>query len=174
MRYLCATKRLRLRRFDPTDTETLFRHHREEDLKKWIPNESYTDVAEAGEAIQFYSRCVDAGELPYVLAIESKADGQMIGDAGINEVEGMPGTIEIGFSIACAYQNKGYAMEAVQAVEELAVAHFQARIVYARIMHGNVSSVKVIQKCAYAFVREELGAEDDPYGNGMLVYRKEI
>ena len=88
MRYLCATKRLRLRRFEPTDAETLFRHHREENLKKWIPNESYTDVAEAGEAIQFYSRCVDAGKLPYVLAIESKADGQMIGDAGINEVEG--------------------------------------------------------------------------------------
>ena len=86
----------------------------------------------------------------------------------------MPGTIEIGFSIACAYQNKGYATEAVQAVEELAAARFQARIVYARIMHGNVSSVKVIQKCAYVFVREELGAEDDPYGNGMLVYRKEI
>ena len=25
----------------------------------------------------------------------------------------------------------------------------------------------------YEFVKEEFGAEDDPYGNGMLIYKRE-
>ena len=40
-------------------------------------------------------------------------------------------------------------------------------------MKGNSASVRVLEKSGYRFVREESGAEDDPYGNGMLVYRKE-
>jgi [ribosomal protein S5]-alanine N-acetyltransferase len=32
----------------------------------------------------------------------------------------------------------------------------------------------VLEKNGYDFVREEYGAEDDPYGNGMLVYKREF
>ena len=32
-------------------------------------------------------------------------------------------------------------------------------------MHGNASS--------YSFVSEEFDADDDPYGKGMLIYKKE-
>ena len=39
-------------------------------------------------------------------------------------------------------------------------------------MHGNNASVRVLEKNGYEFVKEEFGAEDDPYGNGMLIYRK--
>ena len=40
-------------------------------------------------------------------------------------------------------------------------------------MRGNNASVRVLEKNGYAFATEEFGAEDDPWGNGMLVYRKE-
>lgn len=39
-----------------------------------------------------------------------------------------------------------------------------------RVMRGNNASVRVLEKNGYIFVEEEFGAEDDPYGNGMLVY----
>ena len=42
-----------------------------------------------------------------------------------------------------------------------------------RVVHGNEASTKVLEKSGYRFVKEEFGAEDDPYGNGMLVYKKE-
>ena len=41
-------------------------------------------------------------------------------------------------------------------------------------MKGNNASVKVLEKNGYHYVTEESGAEDDPYGNGMLVYQKLI
>lgn len=40
-----------------------------------------------------------------------------------------------------------------------------------RVVYGNDASVKVLEKSGYQFVRKEFGAEDDPYGNGMLVYQ---
>ena len=40
-------------------------------------------------------------------------------------------------------------------------------------MRGNNASVRVLEKNGYIFVAEEFGAEDDPYGNGMLIYKKE-
>ena len=30
----------------------------------------------------------------------------------------------------------------------------------------------LLEKNGYIFVKEEFGAEDDPYGNGMLIYKK--
>ena len=50
---------------------------------------------------------------------------------------------------------------------------FGINILYGRVMRGNNASVRVLQKNGYEFVKEEFGAEDDPYGNGMLIYKKE-
>ena len=44
---------------------------------------------------------------------------------------------------------------------------------YGRVMRGNNASVRVLEKNGFIFVEEESGAEDDPYGNGMLIYKKE-
>ena len=51
---------------------------------------------------------------------------------------------------------------------------FHCKVLYGRVMKGNDASVRVLEKNGYCFVGEENGAEDDPYGNGMLVYRKEF
>ena len=50
--------------------------------------------------------------------------------------------------------------------------NFKISILYGRVMHGNIASVRVLEKNGYVFVTEEFGAEDDPYGNGMLIYKK--
>ncbi len=49
---------------------------------------------------------------------------------------------------------------------------FEINVLYGRVMRGNNASVRVLEKNGYEFVREEFGAEDDPYGNGMLIYKK--
>ena len=66
---------------------------------KWIPNESYQDIAEARDAIKFYADYVDKNQLPFVLAIELKENGKLVGDTGINEVEGKQGEVEVGYCI---------------------------------------------------------------------------
>ena len=172
MKYLFQTEHLRIRRFEAEDEKQLHENHLEEEMKQWIPNESYESLEEAAGAIAFYQSCVDAGHLPYVLAVELKETGELIGDTGVNEVEGAPGEVEIGYSICRKYSGLGYATELLEAMTKFVGELFSVKILYGRVMKGNEASLKVLEKCGYVFLREEQDAEDDPYGRGMLVYGK--
>ncbi len=172
MEKLYETERLIVRGFREVDAQPLYENHRDDEVKKWFPNESYADPEEALEAIRFYAECVDSGHLPFVLGAELKATGELVGDAGINEVEGKSQEIEVGYCIGEKYRGRGYATELLRAMTEGIAPHFEAGAIYGRVVRGNEASVKVLEKNAFQFLREESGAEDDPYGNGMLVYEK--
>ena len=174
MKYLFQTEHLRIRRFEAEDAKQLYENHLEEEMKQWIPNESYESLEEAAEAITFYQACVDEGQLPYVLAVEHRESGELIGDTGVNEVEGAPGEVEIGYSICHKYSGLGYATELLEVMTFFVTELFRVQVLYGRVMKGNEASVKVLEKCGYEFVREEFDAEDDPYGRGMLVFEREV
>ena len=173
MEYVFETDRLRARKFETEDAENLYRIHLDEEVKKWIPGESYEDPEEARETAEYFAGCVSRKELPYVLAVELKQTGELIGDTGINEVEGKPDEVEIGFVIRRESRRKGYATELLKAMTVYAVDGFHVNVLYGRVMKGNNASVRVLEKNGYTFFTEETGAEDDPYGNGMLIYKKE-
>lgn len=173
MEYMFETEHLRIRKFVVEDAKRLYENHLEEEVKKWIPNESYADMEETQGAINFYVDCVNNSHLPYVLAVELKETGELIGDTGVNEVEGKAGEVEIGYGICKKYSGKGYATELLKAMTEFIVSTFEMHVLYGRVMRGNNASIRVLEKNGYHFVKEEFGADDDPYGNGMLVYKKE-
>lgn len=173
MEYILDTAHLRVRKFKPDDAQQLYQNHLDEELSEWFPNESYADIAEAQGAIEFYRNCVDHHQLPYVLAIELKETGELIGDTGVNKGEGNSPEIEIGYSICKKHRGKGYATEAAGAMTEHIFKTLGIHALYGRVIHGNIASQKVLEKNGYAFLREEFNAEDDPYGKGMLVYKKE-
>lgn len=174
MHYLFETGHLRVRPFKAEDAERLYANHCEEAVKKWIPNESYADIAETEGAIRFYRDCVERKKLPYVLAVESRENGLLIGDTGINEVDGHPGEVEIGYSVCQACSGRGYATELVKGMADFCEKVLHVHRLYGRVMRGNDASVRVLEKNGFSFVRMETGAEDDPEGRGMLVYRKEL
>ena len=99
METMFETKRLVIRRFREDDAQQLYENHMDEAVRKWFPNECYADPAEALDAIRFYADCVDNGHLPFVLGVELKETGELIGDTGISEVEGKPDESEIGYCI---------------------------------------------------------------------------
>lgn len=172
MGYLFETKHLRVRKFESEDAHCLYENHLEEEVKKWIPNESYADIEETKGAISFYYNCVNDKHLPYVLAVELKETGKVIGDIGVNEVQGNPGEVEIGYVICKKHRGKGYATELVKAMTQFIIKTFDIDVLYGRVMHGNDASIRVLEKNDFRFITEEFGAEDDPYGKGMLIYKK--
>lgn len=173
MECVFETEHLRIRKFVDEDAPALYSNHLEDEVKEWIPNESYADLEETKGAINFYTDCVNEGHLPYVLAVESKETGELIGDTGVNEVEGKENEVEIGYGICKRYSGKGYATELLSAMTEFVVSTFGINVLYGRVMHGNNASVRILEKNGYIFVKEEFGAEDDPYGKGMLIYKYE-
>ena len=87
MEYIFETEHLKVRKFCSEDAIPLYRNHQEQEVRKWIPNECYGDLEEAEGAIRFFAKCVEGKRLPYVLAVELKENGILIGDVGINEVD---------------------------------------------------------------------------------------
>ena len=170
MKYVFETEHLRARIFAEEDAERLYAYHRDAEVRRWIPNESYEDPEEALGAIEFFAECAENREMPFVLAAELKETGELVGDVGINEVEGSPAEVEIGFVICPECRGKGYATELVAAMTKFAADTFRVFVLFGRVMKGNNASVRVLEKNGFRFVREETGAEGDPYGNGMLVY----
>ena len=162
-----------MRKLEPEDAARLYENHAEAKVKKWFPNESYADIDEAKDAIRFFNDCVEKNHLPFVLAVQLKETGELIGDTGVSEVDGEPNSVEIGYQICEKHSGKGLATEALNAMTAFSFARFSATISYGRVVHGNAASARVLEKAGYKFVNEEYGAEDDPYGNGMLVYKKE-
>ena len=174
MKVFFETEHLLVRELEPEDADRMYENHAEEKVKKWFPNESYADLEEAKGAIRFFSDCVEGDHLPFVLAIQLKETGELIGDTGVSEVDGQPEAVEIGYQICEKYSGRGLATEALKAMTGFSFAKFGATVSYGRVVHGNGASARVLEKAGYIFVNEEMGAEDDPYGNGMLVYKREI
>ena len=166
------TERLLVRIFRDEDARPLYENHLDDAVRKWFPNECYEDQEEALDAIRFFADCVRGNRLPFVLGVELKETGELIGDTGISEVEGKPNEAEIGYCIGQKYRGHGYATELLEAVSGFVFSRFGVRVICGRVVHGNNASAKVLEKSGYQFVEEEFGAEDDPYGNGMLVYKK--
>ena len=167
------TEHLVIRAFREEDAPKLYENHLDDEVRKWFPNECYADEEEALDAIRFFNECVENGRLPFVLGVELKETGELIGDTGISEAEGKPDETEVGYCVGLPYRGRGYATELLEAVSCYAASRFGFRVIYGRVVHGNLASVKVLEKNGYRFVREEFGAEDDPYGLGMLVYSRE-
>ena len=174
MKVFFETEHLLVRELEPEDADRLYENHAEEKVKKWFPNESYADLEEAKGAIRFFRDCVEGDHLPFVLAIQLKETGELIGDTGVSEVDGQPEAVEIGYQICEKYSGRGLATEALKAMTGFSFAKFGATVSYGRVVHGNGASARVLEKAGYIFVNEEMGAEDDPYGNGMLVYKLEV
>lgn len=172
MKYIFETEHLKIRKFEIDDAQCLYKNHLEEEVKKWIPNESYANIEETQVAINFYVECVNNNHLPYVLAVELKETGELIGDTGINELESNPNEVEIGYVICKKHSGKGYATELLKAMIEYSVGTLGISVLYGRVMHGNDASIRVLEKNGFKFIKEEFGAEDDPYGKGMLIYKK--
>ena len=173
MKVFFETEHLLVRELEPGDADRLYENHAEEKVKKWFPNENYADLDEAKGAIQFFRDCVEGDHLPFVLAIQLRETGELIGDTGVSEVDGQPEAVEIGYQICEKYSGRGLATEALKAMTDFSFARFGATVSYGRVVHGNGASARVLEKAGYLFVNEEMGAEDDPYGNGMLVYKLE-
>ena len=111
MEYLFGTEHLWVRKFETKDAGKLYENHQELEVRKWIPNECYEDLEEAEGAVAFFADRVSRKVLPFVLAVELKKTGELIGDTGINEVEGQPEEVEIGYTICKKHSGRGYATE---------------------------------------------------------------
>ena len=99
--------------------------------------------------------------------IIEKENDLVIGQCGFTGPPNESGTVEIAYSIAPAFQGKGYATEAAQALIEIAGREPTVRLICAHTLAEPNASSRVLEKCGLRRVAEAM--ED-----GVPIWRWEL
>lgn len=150
------TENLLIRFFKMEDTAKVFQMSQEDGLRRWIPDQVYSDEAEAQGVIEFlsaqYANPPQPRTAPYVLGIELKKSNELIGHVGLSPVGD---DIEIGYAIEDKHQGKGYATEAISAISNWAINQIGIPCVLGIVASDNASSCRVLEKSGYTFIEEK-------------------
>jgi [ribosomal protein S5]-alanine N-acetyltransferase len=89
-----------------------------------------------------------------------KADNKLIGCGGYKGAPDEAGMVEFGYSVAPAYENKGYATEAAKALIDHAFANHDVQMVDAHTLAEWNASTKILEKCGLTKIAEKHDPED--------------
>ena len=148
------TKSLRIRPFAEQDAQVVYALSNEGAARKWLPSQVYRDCAHALSRLEFlirqYSSPGDPRLGPYVLAVEHRADAALIGHVGFSP---LGEEVEIGFSIAQAYQRQGFATEAIVAGSLWAIRTFALDRILGITSAENAASRRSLERARFVHER---------------------
>jgi RimJ/RimL family protein N-acetyltransferase len=161
-----VTERLVLRRSKPGDAASISAYRSDPDVsryqgwrrtdRRWIRKEIETMAPRR------------PGEPGWVqLSVEERGSGFLVGDVGLNPADGEPGVIKIGYTIAPAFQGRGYATETVSALIAYAFDKLGADVVRAYTDAENVASIRVLEKSGMRLVERYEGREGNEVWTGL-------
>ena len=101
-------------------------------------------------------------------AVIHKIDNVMIGMCGFPGPPDANGVAEIAYGIAPAYQGKGYATEAADALIDFAGSDPRVKLICAHTLAERSASTRVLEKCRFKKIGETIDPE-----NNLPVWRWE-
>ncbi|GID62819.1 N-acetyltransferase [Actinoplanes cyaneus] len=112
---LMATERLILRRFRASDAPTLAEYRSDPAVARYQSWDAPFPLEKAELAVRNFAASSPDEPGWFQYAIEHAAERTLVGDVGVRLHDNLK-QAEIGFTLATAYQGKGFATEAVSAV----------------------------------------------------------
>jgi aminoglycoside 6'-N-acetyltransferase len=147
-----TTERLRLRRSVPEDAEIIAAYRSDPDVHRYQGWER-TDAEGVRAQIEEMTQRQPGEPGGWVqLSVEERDGGRLVGDVGLSPAEGEPDVIKVGYTIAPAFQGRGYATEAVQALVGYALHTLGAEVVRAYASAENLPSIRVAEKVGMRLV----------------------
>jgi RimJ/RimL family protein N-acetyltransferase len=140
-----TTTGLRIGELTPEDAPALFQYRSHEDVTRfqsWRP-ESIDDVREF--ILRNTSRPFDQSDSWYQLAIRSAITGQLIGDLGVHFLADSR-QVEIGVTIAPAYQRQRFGVTAVRALLDHLFTVMHKHRVFASVDPRNHASIALLRR----------------------------
>jgi RimJ/RimL family protein N-acetyltransferase len=146
------TARLRLRRSRPDDAEEISAYRSDPDVNRYQGWERTDASGIRAEIAEMAGRSPGARGGWVQLSVEERESGQLVGDVGLSAVEGEPGVVKIGYTIAPGFQGRGYATEAVRALIDYAFDTLGAKVVRAYASAENAPSIRVAENAGMRLV----------------------
>jgi RimJ/RimL family protein N-acetyltransferase len=150
---LITTERLVLRRFRPSDAETLSAYRSDPEVARYQSWNAPYPLATARATVASLAAGDPAEPGWFQFAIERTQDRAHIGDVGVDLHENRM-QAEIGFTLAPAYQGRGYAAEAVRALLDDLFKVRGLHKVSAEADARNLKSARLLERVG--FIREGL------------------
>ena len=151
------TASLTLRAFVPEDAPKVFQMSQEDGMRTWLPSQVYRDETHAASVlaslISQYSVPGDPRISPYVLGVQIKSAGELVGHVGFGP---LGEAVEVGFAIESVHQRKGIATEAVRAACEWAADTFSIAIILGVTAAQNSASQGVLLRAGFARQKEDV------------------
>lgn len=144
--YILETDRLLLRTWDEGDVVPMFEINLDPRVHEFLIVGSDLEWQRA-MIKRFQDSFYDKGYTYY--AVELKATGEFIGYVGVLDVpfeEHFTPAVEIGWRLASAHWNQGYATEAAKAVLEMGFVKFGMSEIVSFTYVGNLRSMRVMEK----------------------------
>jgi aminoglycoside 6'-N-acetyltransferase len=145
---IIATERLVLRRFRESDAPVLAAYRSDVDVARYQSWVAPVTVEQARWSVASMA-VADPGEPGWFqYAVERTEDHALIGDVGVN-LHGNRLQAEIGFTLATAYQGRGYASEAVRAVLDRLFQVQRLHRVSAECDARNTASARLLERVGF-------------------------
>ena len=129
----------------------------EEGIRAWLPSQVYRDEAHAASVLAFlisqYSVPADPAVGPYVLGVQLRSTGELVGHVGLSP---LGKAVEVGFAIENSRQRKGIATEAVRAVCHWASDVFLLETILGITAAQNVASQGVLLRAGFTWRKDEV------------------
>ncbi len=140
-----ATDRLTLRRLGPQDAPAVFRYRSLAEVRRFQGWEPST-LVEVEVALRANPEDADAPGTWLQLALERRADGELLGDCGLHFPAADPAQAELGITVAPAHQGHGYATEALGAVLGFLFDTLGKHRVRASVDPDNRPSIRLLER----------------------------
>ncbi len=148
------TERLIITEFTAEMAGDVHENSLDEDNRRFVPDEVFETVEDAGAAIGFLISQYGGAEGPLAYPVLTK-NGENIGYVQVVPLGN--GEREIGYHIAKKYTGNGYATEAVRAFLPEAAKATGVREIQGICLKDNTASRHVLLKCGFAPVFEGVG-----------------
>ena len=161
------TERLRLRRSVPEDAETIAAYRSDPEVRRY-QGWGRTDPARIRSEIEEMLARAPGEPGGWVqFTVEERDSGVLVGDVGLSPAEQEPGVIKVGYTMAPAYQGRGYATEAIRALVAYAFDTLDADVVRAYASAHNLPSHRVAEKVGLRLVERFEGQDGGRTWSGV-------
>lgn len=159
------TERLKLRRLEQSDVNTVFALRSNPEIMKYIPVPLTQSIEEAEAYICSIDKRMENKECVN-WAITLKDSGVMIGTIGFYRMKLEHYRAEAGYMILPQFNGKGYVTEALNAIIEYGFSTMKLHSLEALIDPANIGSMKVLEKCGF---EKEAHFKEHLFFNGQFL-----
>jgi RimJ/RimL family protein N-acetyltransferase len=149
------TPSLRLRHIVAEEAVRMMELNAEPSTRQWLPSHVYASEQEAVERMKYliscYSKPGDPRLGPYVLAVDHRATGTLLGHVGFSPFHA---EVEVSYAIAESHRQRGYGSEALLSACRWAASNFGLPRLLALTESANVPSRRTLERARFAHVED--------------------